>query len=390
MSATARLVRNIAGIPAADWDACANPPGGSFDPFLSHAFLEALERSGSAAPETGWAPHHLALEAEDGTLLGAVPMYLKGHSQGEYVFDHGWAEAYERAGGRYYPKLQVTVPFTPATGRRLLTRGGTDKEIELLLLRACIEVARRAQVSSLHVTFTTEREWQLMGDAGFLQRTDCQFHWHNDGYQSFDRFLATLASRKRKMLRRERAEALADGVTVEWLTGADITESHWDDFFQFYMNTGSRKWGSPYLTRDFFSMVSECLSDHILLVMCRRAGRYIAGALNFIGGDTLYGRYWGAIEHHRFLHFEVCYYQAMEYAIAHRLAYVEAGAQGPHKLMRGYAPRATWSAHWIADPGFRAAVSDYLERERAEVAAHGTALARHLPFRKGDGGPGGA
>ncbi|MFP4004254.1 MAG: GNAT family N-acetyltransferase [Alphaproteobacteria bacterium] len=380
----ARLVRSISGIAAEDWDACANPQGLPFDPFLSHAFLKALEDSGSVAAETGWAPHHLVLEDAQGGVLGVAPMYLKGHSQGEYVFDYGWADAYERAGGRYYPKLQIAVPFTPAAGRRLLARGGPDPDRERLLGAAAAQIAAQSSISSVHVTFATEAEWRALGDAGYLQRTDRQFHWRNEGYDSFDEFLAGLSSRKRKTIRRERAGALENGIEIEWITGSGLTEAHWDAFFEFYMDTGARKWGRPYLNREFFSLVSEAMAENILLVMCRREGRYIAGALNFIGGDTLYGRYWGCTEDHRFLHFETCYYQAMDFAIARGLKRVEAGAQGAHKVARGYAPCPTWSAHWIADPGFRDAVADYLERERQAVAEDSAELAAHLPFRRGD------
>jgi uncharacterized protein len=378
----ARLVRSISDIAPEDWDACANPPALPFNPFLSHAFLKALEDSGSVSPQTGWAPHHLVLESAAGDVLGVAPMYLKGHSQGEYVFDHGWADAFERAGGRYYPKLQIAVPFTPATGRRLLARGGPDAQTERLLAAAAAQIARQSHISSVHVTFATEQEWRELGEAGYLQRTDRQFHWRNAGYASFEEFLATLSSRKRKDVRKERAGALKNGIGIEWVTGADLTEDHWDAFFTFYMDTGSRKWGRPYLTRSFFSLIGETMPEHILLIMARREGDYIAGALNFIGGETLYGRYWGCTEEHRFLHFEACYYQAIDFAIARGLKTVEAGAQGAHKIARGYAPCPTWSAHWIADAGFREAVADYLERERAAVEQDSAELKLHLPFRK--------
>jgi hypothetical protein len=342
-----------------------------------------LEASGSATARTGWQPQHLLAETTDGEVLGVVPCYLKTHSRGEYVFDHGWADAYERAGGRYYPKLQVSVPFTPATGRRLLVKPGPSAEyVRQALAQALVELCRLRDASSVHLTFLTEPEWQFLDALGFLQRTDQQFHWENAGYRTFDEFLAALAARKRKVIRRERRDAVAAGITVEWLTGSDLTEAAWDAFFAFYMDTGSRKWGRPYLTRSFFSRVGECLRDHILLVMAKRNGRYIAGALNFIGSDTLFGRHWGAIEHHAFLHFELCYYQAIDFAIAKGLRRVEAGAQGEHKLARGYLPTTTYSAHYIADPAFRRAVADYLRRERAYVAAAGTELAAHSPFRR--------
>jgi uncharacterized protein len=374
-----RLVSSIAEVPASAWDACAavHP-----NPFNSHAFLHALEESGSAAAETGWLPQHLLLEDANGALLGCMPCYLKSHSQGEYVFDHGWADAYERAGGRYYPKLQASIPFTPVTGKRLLVRpGGEQGERESLLLQAAVQVADRLGVSSLHITFPTREEWQLAGELGFLQRTDQQFHWRNEGYRSFDDFLAALVSRKRKAIRKERREALAGGIEIEWVTGRNLTEAHWDAFFAFYMDTGSRKWGSPYLTRTCFSLLGESMADQMLLVFAKRSGRYVAGALNVIGPDALYGRYWGGIEDHPFLHFEVCYYQAIEFAIAHRLARVEAGAQGAHKLARGYLPSETYSAHYIADPGLRRAVADYLKRERRAVARDIAFLTEESPYR---------
>ena len=380
---SARILHGIDEIEPRTWDRCANPPGEPFNPFLAHSFLHALEASGSASARTGWQPFHLALEdGERGAVLGVVPMYVKGHSQGEYVFDYAWADAWRRAGGRYYPKLQGSVPFTPATGRRVLCSSG-DREIEQALLGASAQVAEKAGVSSLHFTFMPERQWRLAGEVGYLRRMDQQFHWHNPGYDTFDAFLADLSSRKRKNLRRERRDALAAGITVEWVTGADLTEAHWDDFYRFYRDTGSRKWGSPYLTREFFSRVNESMAEHTLLVMCSRGGRYIAGALNFIGGDALYGRNWGCIEDHRFLHFEACYYQAIDFAIAHKLARVEAGAQGPHKVARGYLPEATYSAHWIGDPGLRAAVARFLSEERNHVKQDIDWIERHSPFKSG-------
>ncbi|WP_443212762.1 GNAT family N-acetyltransferase [Rhodovulum sp. PH10] len=373
----------MADVSAADWDACAAPEGVPFDPFTSHAFLSALEVSRSATAKTGWQPQHLVLEAPDGGVLAVAPCYLKSHSRGEYVFDHGWADAYERAGGRYYPKLQVSVPFTPATGRRFLVPPGPAAEPARAALAAgLIELARLRKASSVHVTFMTEAEARLTAAHGYLQRTDQQFHWENAGYATFEDFLGALASRKRKAIRRERREAVEAGITIERLTGAAITEDAWDAFFAFYMDTGSRKWGRPYLTRAFFSLVGESLAENILLVMAKRNGRYVAGALNFIGGDTLFGRHWGAVENHPFLHFELCYYQAIEFAIERRLARVEAGAQGEHKLARGYLPNTTWSAHWIADPALRHAIADYLEQERAYIDEAGRELAAASPFRR--------
>ena len=356
-----------------------------YNPFVSFAFLSALEESGCAVGRSGWQGHHLRLEAPGGALLGAVPCYVKSHSQGEYVFDHGWADAFERAGGRYYPKLQVSVPFTPATGPRLLVRSsGVDRGTVKSALAAGLKaVTDRLGVSSAHVTFAEAPDIAALEQAGFLRRTDQQFHFFNDNYANYEAFLATLASRKRKALKRERREALADSISIDWLTGSDLTESAWDDFFAFYMDTGGRKWGRPYLNRRFFSLIGEGMRDDILLVMARRGGRYIAGAINFIGSNALYGRNWGCIEDHPFLHFEVCYHQAIDFAIHRKLKRVEAGAQGEHKLARGYMPVTTQSAHYIAHPGLRKAISDYLHRERREVANVGQYLGQHGPFRKG-------
>jgi predicted N-acyltransferase len=323
------------------------------------------------------------MAGEDGDIVACAPCYIKLDSTGEYVFDHSWATAYERAGGRYYPKLQVAVPFTPVPGRRLLARPGPKAEhYETLLGVAAAQLAERIGASSVHITFLTEREWNMLGEKGYLKRTDQQFHWSNAGYSTFEDFLSSLASRKRKGLRKERAEALSGGLVIEHLSGADIAEKHWDAFFDFYTDTGSRKWGRPYLNRRFFSLLGETMADRCLLVMARRGERYIAGALNLIGGDCLYGRYWGAVEQHPCLHFELCYYQAIDYAIAHKLGRVEAGAQGEHKLARGYVPVTTYSAHYLADPGLRRAVADYLARERSYVAAEQEELAALSPFRK--------
>jgi predicted N-acyltransferase len=392
---TLRVANAIGEVTAEAWNACANPDAASgnspaltlaspYNPFISHEFLSALERSESVRARVGWQPMHLLAEDAAGTLLGAVPCYVKSHSRGEYVFDHGWAEAYERAGGSYYPKLQVSVPFTPATGRRLLARPGPHADaVQAAFADALVDICRRSNASSVHVTFPTEPEWDLLGSRGFLKRTHQQFHWENAGYANFDAFLAALASRKRKVIRRERDEALAAGISVHWLTGSDLTESVWDAFFEFYMETGSRKWGRPYLTRPFYSLVGETMRDRILLVMAKRNGRWIAGAINFIGADTLFGPHWGCTEHHPFLHFELCYYQAIQYAIDRKLARVEAGAQGEHKISRGYLPITTYSAHYIVDAGLRRAIEDFLKRERAYVAAASEELAEAAPFRKG-------
>src|SRR5689334_2583079 len=320
----------IADIAPAAWDACANPEPQSFNPFLAHAFLKALEDAGTVGGRSGWRPQHLTLRAGAGEpILACAPCYLKSHSQGEYVFDRGWAEAYERAGGSYYPKLQIAVPFTPVPGRRLLARPGPDADANAMLLAtAAVELVQGNDLSGLHVTFLTEAEWLSLGDKGFLKRTDQQFHWNNASYASFDEFLGSLASRKRKAVRKEREQALSAGLEITRLTGADITEASWDALFAFYMQTGSRKWGRPYLNRKFFSLLGQAMAERCLIVLVKRASRPIAGALHLIGGDCLYGRYWGAIEHHPCLHFEVCYYQAIDYAIAHKLPRVEAGEIG--------------------------------------------------------------
>ncbi len=350
---------------------------------MSHAFLEALEATGCVGGRSGWTPAHLVAEAPDGTLAAAAPAYLKAHSQGEYVFDHAFADAYARAGGRYYPKLQVAVPFTPVPGPRLLVRSGFDgPSLRALLARGLMAVRDRLDCSSVHVTFAQEEDAAALQAAGYLERTDQQFHWRNEGYADFEGFLAALASRKRKVIRRERRDALAAGLVVERLTGSAIEERHWDAFHEFYMDTGARKWGRPYLNRAFFGEIGRRMADRILLVMARRGDIYVAGALNLIGADALYGRNWGAIEDHPFLHFELCYYQAIEFAIARGLARVEAGAQGEHKLARGYRPVTTRSAHAFADPGLHDAVADYLARESTYVDALMQELEEAAPFRR--------
>jgi len=401
---TLEAVPSVSDIKAAEWDACANPKPNpdslenldtlaasgpqsdscklAYNPFVSHAFFAAAEASGSACARTGWGGRHL-LARLDGEIAGIVPCYLKSHSQGEYVFDRGWADAYERAGGRYYPKLQASVPFTPATGPRLLIRGGVDQDaIGTALASGLVALCGVSKASSAHVTFAREADCRFLSTHGFLQRTDQQFHWRNQGYRHFDDFLTTLNSRHRKAIKRERRDALTNGITIHALNGSDITGDAWDAFFAFYMETGSRKWGRPYLTRSFFSLIGESMAKDVLLIMARRNNRWIAGAINFIGSETLFGRNWGAIEHHPFLHFEVCYYQAIDFAIARGLKTVEAGAQGEHKLARGYLPQTTYSAHYIADLGLRRAISDYLKRERAYVAEAGRELRQAAPFRK--------
>ncbi|TCU13154.1 GNAT family N-acetyltransferase [Rhizobium sullae] len=357
----------------------------AYNPFLSHAYLSSLEESGSATAQTGWLGHHLLLETDKGELIGALPGYLKNHSQGEYVFDHGWADAFERAGGRYYPKLQCSIPFTPATGPRLLVAVGLERRpIQNAIAESLKEVVRRLGVSSAHITFVPEDEIGVFETDGYLHRTDQQFHFINEGYANHEEFLETLTSRKRKALRKERRTALENGISIDWLTASDLTEDIWDQFFAFYMDTGGRKWGRPYLTRKFYSLIGERMPEDILLVMAKRNGRYVAGAINFIGGDTLYGRHWGCVEDHPYLHFEVCYHQAIDFALAKGLKRVEAGAQGEHKLARGYLPVTTHSAHYVAHAGLRRAIADYLEREREDVEHMNEVLAEHSPFRKGE------
>jgi uncharacterized protein len=380
---TIEVTPRIADIPAAAWDACANPDAALYNPFIAHGFLKALEDAGTIGGRSGWTPRHLVLKDAQGAIVGCAPCYLKSHSQGEYVFDHAWADAYARAGGNYYPKLQIAVPFTPVPGRRLLVLPGPDaEEREAILAAGAKTLVERNQLSGVNITFLSEGEWSRLGERGFLKRTAQQFHWSNAGYATFEDFLASLASRKRKAVRKERAEALERGLTIELAQGRQITEAHWDAFFAFYMDTGSRKWGRPYLNRKAFSLIGQTMGERCLLMFAKRGQRAIAGSFHMIGGDCLYGRYWGAIEHHPCLHFELCYYQAIEYAIAHKISRVEAGAQGEHKLARGYLPTLTYSAHYIADPSLRRAVADFLERERAYVDAASEELTEYGPFRK--------
>ncbi len=370
----------IAEIAAADWDACA----GAGNPFVSHAFLSALEDSGSADARTGWLPRHAALRDAAGAVLAVAPMYAKSHSYGEYVFDHGWAHALERAGGDYYPKLQVAAPFSPVPGPRLLRRPGTGVPVAAMA-SALEQACRSLDLSSVHVTFCTEDEWQELGEAGWLQRVGMQFHWENAGYASFDDFLGALAARKRKVLRRERREANAAGLSFHALSGGDLRERHWDAFYRFYRSTVDRKWGSAYLTRRFFSLLGERRGERVVLMLAENAGKPVAGALNLAGAEALYGRNWGCTGDWPFLHFELCYYRAIDWAIAHGLARVEAGAQGRHKIQRGYLPKPTYSAHWIAHAGLRRAVAGFLDEERAQTAAEMAALAAESPFRREGG-----
>jgi uncharacterized protein len=377
MTIKVRTLASLKDIATDAWDACSPV----YNPFTSHAFLSALEESGSATAQTGWASSHIVIE-DAGKVIGAMPCYAKSHSQGEYVFDYGWAEAFHRAGGRYYPKLQVSVPFTPATGPRLLA---PNDETRRMLSDAVISLCGAAKASSVHITFASPQDVSAIASEKWLLREDIQFHWKNEGYKSFDEFLGNLSSSKRKNLRKERKTVADTGITFEQLTGKELTEDHWDHFFAFYMDTGSRKWGRPYLTRTFFSLISERMPDRVLLVMAKREGRYIAGALNFIGDDALYGRNWGCLENHPCLHFETCYYQAQSFAIDLGLATVEAGAQGEHKLARGYLPVKTQSLHYLAHAGLRRAVADYLAAERAAVTNDQGLLAEHSPFRRTQG-----
>jgi predicted N-acyltransferase len=380
-----RVCRRVAEIGREAWDACAANPAYAGNPFIRFDFLHSLEESNCVAERTGWGPQHLSVEDGEGRIAAVMPLYLKSHSQGEYIFDHAWADAYQRAGGRYYPKLLSAAPFTPATGARLLARPDVDAgEARAVLLGGALAVCREYGASSLHVNFPTEPEWRWMGGQGLALREGQQYHWRNEGYGDFDDFLAALSSGRRKTIRRERRDAQA-GLEILPLTGAELTEEHWDAFFAFYMDTGSRKWGRPYLNRRFFSLLQERMADRVLLVMARRGRRWIAGALNLIGDDCLFGRNWGCVEDVPFLHFELCYYQAIEWAIARGLPRVEAGAQGEHKIARGYLPAPVYSAHYIADPALREPVEQYLERERAGVEAEMEWLAEeYSPFRQAE------
>ncbi len=388
MSLRIRLHHSLAEIPSRDWDACAGATGARpADPFTTHRFLLALEESGSVGEGTGWAPHYLSA-CEGGQMIAAAPVYLKSHSQGEYVFDHAWADAWVRAGGRYYPKLQVAVPFTPVPGRRLLCLRGREEEGRAALLGAMVQLAGENGLSSVHVTFCADEEVAAGKRLGLLHRIGEQYHWTNRGYADFGAFLAALSSRKRKNIRRERRVAQGFGGEIVALSGAAIGPEHMEAFWAFYQDTGRRKWGRPYLTRAFFDIARERMAEDMLLILARRKGRWVAGALNFIGADALFGRWWGAVERHSCLHFELCYYQAIDYAIAHGLARVEAGAQGEHKIARGYLPVTTHSLHWIADPRFRAAVAEYVAAEAEAVGEDIEILTEMGPFRAGNHGEG--
>ena len=374
----ARTVSSIEQVDAADWDHLANPDPATFNPFVSHAFLSALEQSKSVAPEQGWEPMHLLVEV-NGALIGAAPLFAKGHSQGEYVFDHHWADAYARHGHPYYPKLLCAAPFTPVPGPRLLAKGQNEKQLTALALKNAVA---QTGVSSCHINFIQDDDREALLAIGFLPRIGEQFHWRNRGYQTFDDFLSELSSRKRKAIRRERRDAISSGISIKRLRGVEITEQYWDAFWRFYQDTGARKWGYPYLTRTFFRLISERMPEHLLFIVAERGGTPIGGALNFVGGNTLYGRYWGCDEAIAFLHFEVCYYQAIEFAIEAGLQTVEAGAQGQHKIARGYEPIETHSAHWIENPDFRSAIAQYLEAERRQTGSDIHHLQAFTPFRK--------
>jgi len=380
-SVSLRIETDITAIPAADWDACA----GTNNPFVCHAFLSALEDSGSATAETGWLPQHLVMEDDGKHIVGVVPAYVKSHSYGEYVFDHGWAQAIERVGGRYYPKLQVSVPFTPATGPRLLVAPGENEAaLRGALIQGLTTVADNRDLSSVHATFLKAEDRVAFEDAGWLIRTGCQYHWKNDGYNSFEDFLGALSSRKRKDIRKERRQVIDAGIEMVTLTGGDLKPEHWDVFYRFYIDTSDRKWGTPYLTQDFFQRIGQTMAEKIVLIMARHKGKWVAGALNLLGSDALYGRNWGCSKDFPFLHFETSYYQAIDFAIAHGLARVEAGAQGEHKIQRGYLPVAMESAHWIQHTGLRSAIDQFLGQERRAMERHMAALAEHSPFRQGE------
>jgi predicted N-acyltransferase len=377
---TVKAIDTINAVDPADWDACA----GRDNPFVSHAFLKACEDSGSAVAQQGWGPQHLVATDESGKVTACAPLYLKGHSYGEYVFDWGWAEAYQRAGGQYYPKLLSAVPFTPATGPRLLVRPGCPDSMYDVLISAMVQLAERSNLSSVHITFPDQAQWQRCGEAGFLLRVGKQFHWENNGYETFDDFLNALSSRKRKGLRKERRAVAESGVVLLALTGSDIKEHHWDAFYDFYMDTADRKWGQPYLTRNFFSLLGELMADKVLLVLAEKDGRTVGGALNLIGSEAIFGRYWGCLEEFKFLHFEACYYMAIDFAIERGLRWVEAGAGGRHKLQRGYLARPTYSAHWIGNESFRRAVEQFLSEERYSVEREIADYDTQSPFRRDD------
>ena len=379
---TLRVAETLKDIDAAQWDACALAPGSGGNPFLGHTFLKALEDSKSVGRRTGWQPQYLLAESEDGTLLGAAPLYLKGHSQGEYIFDQGWAQAFERAGGRYYPKLQVAIPFTPVPGPRLFARPGPLADtVRDALIEMLTKIATDNKISSVHATYCSEADWKRFEAHGWLRRLGHQYHWSNAGYGSFDDFLGALASRKRKSIRKERQAVVREGLVVKALSGTDIKPHHWDAFFAFYMDTGGRKWGTPYLTRSFFDILGATMPDKVVLVMAEADGRPVGGALNLKGDDTLYGRYWGSLEDVPCLHFEACYYQAIEFCIERNIAVFEGGAQGEHKMARGLLPVETLSAHWLAHPEFASAVERFLAQEARGIDQYVDELGERNPFK---------
>jgi len=375
---TTKIFTKISDIPPKDWDACA----GKDNPFVSHAFLYALEESGSVTTKTGWLPQHLLVYDENSLITACMPIYLKNHSYGEYIFDWGWADAYNRAGGSYYPKLQAAVPFTPVTGPRMLVKESAPDHYYQILINGIIDLAENHGVSSLHITFPLKSEWDKLGAAGLMKRTSKQFHWENNGYSKFEDFLNVLTSRKRKLIKKERRRVKEQGIKLIKITGNELNEYHWDAFYQFYLDTIDRKWGQSYLTRDFFSILGENMSENAMLVMAEYDGQNVAGALNFIGSDTIFGRNWGCLKDFKFLHFEACYYQAIEFAIDQKLQWVEAGAQGPHKIQRGYLPREVYSAHWIKNQNFRDAVEKFIEQERRQIELEIEKLMELSPFRK--------
>ena len=375
---TIRVLDKISDIPSKDWDACA----GEGNPFVTHAFLYALEESGSVTNQTGWLPQHLTVYDHNDQIAACMPIYLKNHSYGEYIFDWGWAEAYNRAGGNYYPKLQAAVPFTPATGPRMLVKDSSSDHYYQILIDGMIQLAHKHKVSSLHITFPSKSQWDRLGSAGFIQRTNKQFHWENKGYNNFNDFLSELTSRKRKAIKKERRRVKEQGIELNCLTGSELTEDYWDTFYQYYLDTIDRKWGHSYLTRNFFSILGEKMSNLALLVIATCDKKRVAGALNLIGSDTIFGRNWGCSDDFKFLHFEACYYQAIDFAIENKLHWVEAGAQGPHKIQRGYLPREVYSAHWIADPKFRDGVKHFIAQERKAVDYEISGLMEYSPYKK--------
>lgn len=385
---TVSLIKSIKEIDPFSWDACACPESinGSrpIDPFTTFRFLSALEESKSVGEGTGWIPHYL-LAKESEVVVAVMPFYLKTHSQGEYIFDHNWAQAYTQAGGRYYPKFQIAVPFTPVSGRRVLAKVGMEEEAGSALIQAAKQIAKDNNISSIHLTFCSEKEVNFSQKWDLLSRKNLQYHWTNEGYENFDHFLSDLSSRKRKVIKKERRTALEFGGTIRQLTGDEITPDLWESFWEFYQDTGERKWGTPYLTRPFFDVIQENMRKDVLLVVAERDQKHIAGALNFIGRDSLYGRYWGCNEDHSCLHYELCYYQAIDYAVSNKLGTVEAGAQGEHKVARGYLPAITNSMHWFLNQDFSNSVEKYLDEEKLIVEDQFTQILSEGPFKQAVG-----